>query len=421
MDRHRTIEPQSIKFVQFLRDRHGISPAASDLARTVVAKFGGFARSGAERPALLDHGLTWQWRGIDAVGRNEMDGKSQQAPAKFTLSKDVATPLIMARPENMIQRKFLPSAPPAGGGFSTIEPHAAQRSPVLSAALPLFASGRFSASASPSRESTPPAPTASAARVVLLRPALTSIEKLRAAGTLPESDGPSSSASISRPAESREQSPTLFRFNRNATPIRKVADQAGLLGQPRFVSPVLAGIPVSEMSANHPNLVRAARGSVATRFAISSETSSWRLGEASRSLGDFPLPTASLVQAWAPEPFHAEFFSRDIRINPLGRAGSLAATLNSEAAAAFQAPSFDLSLQLPKTPVASDSAVSAIESSPRRSVTEGEEVTARSTNSEMRPAAGPPVLTVPEVADRVYRLLERRLVIERERRGVFRT
>lgn len=417
MDRHRTIEPQSIKFVQFLRDRHGISPAGSDLARTVVAKFGGFARSGAERPALLDHGLTWQWRGIDAVGRNEMDGKSQQAPAKFTLSKDVATPLIMARPENMIQRKFLPSAPPAGGGFSTIESHAAQRSPVLSAALPLFASGRFSASASPSRESTPPAPTASVARVVLLRPALTSIEKLRAAGTLPESDGPSSSASIGRPAESREQSPTLFRFNRNATPIRKVADHAGLLGQPRFVSPVLAGIPVSEMSANHPNLVRAARGSVATRFAISSETSSWRLGEASRSLGDFPLPTASLVQAWAPEPFHAEFFSRDIRINPLGRAGSLAATLNSEA----PAPSFDLSLQLPKTPVASDSAVSAIESSPRRSVTEGEEVTARSTISEMPTAAVSEVLTVPEVADRVYRLLERRLVIERERRGVFRT
>ena len=387
----------------------------------VVAKFGGFARSGAERPALLDHGLTWQWRGIDAVGRNEMDGKSHRVPAEFAPSKSESARSTLLGPGTMIQRKFLPSAPPAGGGFSTIESHAAQRSPVLSAALPLFASGRFSASASPSRESTRPAPTASAARVVLLRPALPSRKTPEPARALPESDGPHSVEPIPRGAQSREQSAALFRFDRTTTPMRKDADHGAPSGQPRFVSPVLAGIPVSEMSANRQNLVRAARGSVATRFAISSETSSWRLGGASRSLGDFPSPTASPVQAWAPEPFHAEFFSRDIRVNPLGRAGSLAATLNSGSAAAFSAPSFDLSLQLPKTPAASDSAVSAIESSPRRSLTEGEEGRARSANRETQSAAAPQSLTVPEVADRVYRLLERRLVIERERRGVFRT
>jgi hypothetical protein len=46
---------------------------------------------------------------------------------------------------------------------------------------------------------------------------------------------------------------------------------------------------------------------------------------------------------------------------------------------------------------------------------------ASSTNSETRPPATPQIVSIPEVADRVYRLLERRLVIERERRGVFRT
>ena len=84
---------------------------------------------------------------------------------------------------------------------------------------------------------------------------------------------------------------------------------------------------------------------------------------------------------------------------------------------AFSAPSFDLTLQLPKTLPASDSAVAAVESPLRPSLPEA----AGSTNSEMRPPAALQTLSVPDVADRVYRLLERRLIVERERRGVFRT
>ena len=379
----------------------------------LVVKFDGFARSLTEHSALFDHGLIWQGRGIDRAGRNEMDGTSQQAPAKSTLFRDAGTPLMMGRPGNMIQRKSLPSAPAAAGGFYTTEPHAALRSPASS----VVDSGRFSASAPQSRESTWPALTATAVQLVPLPASSIPIENPHA-GILPQADGPSSSASIGR-VENREQSATLFDFDRNA--IRKVADDVAPSDQSRFVSPVMARIPASAMSANQQNFIRAACGSVATTFAISSETSSWRLDGASKSLGEFPWPTATPVQACAPEPLHAEIFSRDIRINPLGRVGGLAATLNSNAADAFPAQSLDLSLQHPKTPAAPDFALPSKESSPRRSLTEGEEVTTRSMNSEMRTAVGPQVLTVPEVADKVYRLLERRLVVERERRGVFRT
>lgn len=77
--------------------------------------------------------------------------------------------------------------------------------------------------------------------------------------------------------------------------------------------------------------------------------------------------------------------------------------------------SLDLTLQVPQAAVSSVSEVSTerlptvphTAEVPRRSMTaEGHEITARQ-------------LSVPEVAERVYRLLERRLVIERERRGIF--
>jgi hypothetical protein len=430
MDQHRTVEPQSIKFARFLRDRHWISAAGLNLARVVLAKYAGFAGAGTERPALLDHGLIWPWRGGDALVRNEMDGKSHRVPAEFAPSKSESARSTLLGPGTMIQRKSLPSAPPASDGFPTMEPHVALRSAILNDTSPfevsrgpgfLLAADRFSASASLFRKSARTAPTASATRGVLLRPALPSRKTPEPARALPESDGPHSVAPIPRGAQSREQSAALFRFDRTTTPMGKDADHGAPSGQPRFVSPVLAGIPVLEMAANQPNLVGAARDSVATTFAISSQTSSWRVGEGAKSLGDFRSPTPSLVQAWVPEPFHAEFFWRDIRVNPLGRASRLAENLNSGSAATFSAPPLDLSLQLAKTPVASDSALSAVESSPRQSLAEAEKVMASSTNSETRPPATPQIVSIPEVADRVYRLLERRLVIERERRGVFRT
>jgi hypothetical protein len=211
--------------------------------------------------------------------------------------------------------------------------------------------------------------------------------------------------------------------------MEKNGDQGAPSGWRRFLSAASAKIPVSKMSVNQPNPIGAAADSVATGFAISSQTSSRRLGEVSETLDDLRSPMPSLVQTWAPEAFDAQFFWRDIRVNAVGRVGGLPvgrkspylAIQSPEPMVAFSAPSFDLTLQLPKTLPASDSAVAAIESPLRPSLPEAGEITARSTNSETRPPAAPQTLSVPDVADRVYRLLERRLIVERERRGVFRT
>jgi hypothetical protein len=189
----------------------------------------------------------------------------------------------------------------------------------------------------------------------------------------------------------------------------------------------LAGIPVFKKSANRPGFLQTARNSLTKGSAILSEASARSRGAGSTSFAGFQPMMPGLLQTWAPEAFHGEFFWRDIRVNPLGRPAVSAVEQKSahpflipESVTALSTPSFDLTLQLPKAAATTDTAASAIQSS-RRSLSEDEEVTARSTNTEMQPPATPQGLSVPEVADRVYRLLERRLVIERERRGVFRT
>src|SRR5262245_25445584 len=429
MRQQRTIEPRSIRFVHSLRDRHWISPVVSNLAR-MIAKYAAFARAGTKRPTLFDYGLTWRWGEVEGARRDETNGKSQRVAAEFAPSKSGDTVPIVTRPGTLIQRKSLPSAPPADGGFSRTEPHAPLRSPVLSEASPfeasrasgvLLAADRVSGLALRLGEALP--------RALLLRPTLSLAENPRAAKTLPESDPLDSRASIGQLAESTEQLPARFRFNRTAAPMEKHVDQSMRSGWRRFHSAVSAGIPVSKISANQSNPIDAAVDSAATGFAISSQTSSSRLGEVSQSLGDLRSPMPSLVQTWAPEAFNEEFFWRDIRVNPVGRVGGLPVERKSpylslpspEAMVAFPAPSFDLTFQLPKTQPASDFAVAAVESPLRPSLPEAEEITARSTNSETRPPAAPQTLSVPDVADRVYRLLERRLIVERESRGVFRT
>ncbi len=422
MDRHRTIEPQSVKFARFVRDQHSLSPAGLNLALVLLAKYAGFASAGTERPPLIDHGLIWQWRGGDALLRNEMDGKSQSVAAEFAPSQSGSAPSIRGRRGTMIQRESLPSAPPAGDRFPAIEPHAALRSAISSETTPFevsrgpgfqWAVERFPVSAPPLRETTRLAPTASAAREVFSPPALAWRKTPSPVRTSAESHHPHSVASIHRWARSR--------FDDTATAMGEDADHGVPSGQRGFVSPALGGIPVLEMAANHPNLAAAAQDSIATRFAISSQTAPWRLGEGSKRLDDFRWRKPSLIQTWAPKPLHAEFFWRDIRVNPLGHPRSVAQSVNSESAATISAPRLDLGLQLPNTPVASDSAFSAVASSPQRALLEADEVMAKSTKSETRPPAPPQILSIPEVADKVYRLLERRLVIERERRGVFRT
>ena len=417
-----TIEPQSLRFVDFLRDRYWISPAVPDLARMMIAKYAAFARVGTKRPALVDYGFTWG--GGYGAGRDETNGKSQRGAPEFAPSKSGGT--LITRPGTTIQRKSPPSAPSADGGFSATEPHAALRSSVLSETSPfeasrasgvLLAADGISGLAPRFGESLPP--------VLPLWPPLSLAERPHAAGTLAESDPPHSRASMGRLAESVEQSPARFRFSRTGTPMEKNGDQGAPSGPRRFLSAASAGIPVSKMSAHQPNPIGAAVGTVATGFAISSETSSRRLGEVSETSSDLRFPLPRLVETWAPEAFDADFFWRDIRVNAVGRGGGLPVERNSpylsmrspESMVAFSAPSFDLTLQLPKTLPASDSAVAAVESPLRPSLPEA----AGSTNSEMRPPAALQTLSVPDVADRVYRLLERRLIVERERRGVFRT
>src|SRR4030095_16705295 len=87
----RTIEPQSLRFVHFVRDRHWISPVVSDLARMMITKHAAFTRAGTKRPAPLDYGLTWQWGGVDGAGRDETNGKSQRVAPEFAPSKSVGT------------------------------------------------------------------------------------------------------------------------------------------------------------------------------------------------------------------------------------------------------------------------------------------------------------------------------------------
>src|SRR5574342_1390876 len=113
MRQQRTIEPQSLRFVHFLRDRHWISPVVPDFARMMIAKYAAFARAGTKRPALLDYSLTWLWGGVEGAGRDETDGKSQRVAPEFSPSKSGGTVPIITRPGTMIQRKSLLSAPAA--------------------------------------------------------------------------------------------------------------------------------------------------------------------------------------------------------------------------------------------------------------------------------------------------------------------
>jgi len=384
----------------------------------MIAKYGVFARAGARRPALLDYGLTWQWGGVFGAGQDETDGRSQRVAPELAPSKNGGTVPLITRPGTMIQRKSLPGAPSADGGFSEIQTHAALRSPVLSETSPFEASraSDFLLTADGVSGVAPRFGESLSTVLPLWRP-------LSLAERPP--DSPHSRASIGRLVESAEQSPARFHFNRTATPMEKNGKQRAPLGWRGFLSAASAGIPVSKMPANQPNPISAAVGTAATGFTTSSETSSPRLGEVSMRLGDLRFPLPSLVQTWAPEAFDAEFFWRDIRVNPVGHVGGLPVEQKSpyqairppEPIDAFSAPSFDLTLQLPKTLPTSDSAIAAVESPRRPSPPEA----AGSTNGETRPPVAPQTLSVPDVADRVYRLLERRLIVERERRGVFRT
>jgi hypothetical protein len=181
---------------------------------------------------------------------------------------------------------------------------------------------------------------------------------------------------------------------------------------------MLDEIPLAARAAN-PRLVRDGPGnSVFKEFAIKSVPSARRRREVPHSFARSLVSMPSLIRVASPAAFNSEFLLRDIRVNPVGRGFPVAE--EAAPARAFGPPTLDLTLQLPKGSVAPET-VASTASMPRPSPAGTEQTPARSTNSETRPAGGPQVLSVPEVADRVYRLLERRLVIERERRGVFRS
>jgi len=83
------------------------------------------------------------------------------------------------------------------------------------------------------------------------------------------------------------------------------------------------------------------------------------------------------------------------------------------------APSVDLTLHLSKASVSPMPETSAAISAARQSPVRTGEAPTRLMHGESRSAVQSRPLSVPEVAEKVYRLLERRWVIERERRGVF--
>jgi hypothetical protein len=78
-------------------------------------------------------------------------------------------------------------------------------------------------------------------------------------------------------------------------------------------------------------------------------------------------------------------------------------------------PSLDLTLRAPQAAVSSesDASIEHVPTMPRTAEVPARSVTAESVDVTAKQ------LSVSEVADRVYRLLERRLVIDKERRGIF--
>ena len=396
----------------------------------LLAKYAGFNRAENHLPVLIYHDLPALSK-FSAPGQKGSELRLQQTPVQSALSHAAASPVGVTRSGNIIQRRALSGRSPVGSGFSTREPETRLRSPLLSETLarrelpaPVSPSAarRFSASVSSFQEAAPSGPAAATGEILFLRPTLPSRESLRAAVTLPES-GSSNAASVGLSAKSAERLPPLLLSHRPAAAMEKKGDagevrQAVASRRVPALAPIFAGVPVLPMSANQR--VRGAAGSsVSKTFAIYSGPPARPRSGGAKSFADSGAPMPSLVQTSAPEAFNSEILLRDIRVNPLGR--SLPVEDEIAPAAAFRAPSLDLTLQLPTAPAASEAGASTVASAPRPSVTGAEQAAPRSMNSEIRPAVQPPVLSVPEVADRVYRLLERRLVVERERRGVFRS
>jgi hypothetical protein len=398
----RTIEPQSEVFAQRLRDRHLISPAGSDFARALLAKYAGFNRARSDFPALIYFELTAAGdRGV--IEQKGIEFTPQEARGQSARVNVATAPPVVMPARKMIQRRSLSGGSPAGG-FATREPGPVLRSPGLREAPPfeqslapvsLSGASRVSASLSRFRDTSPADPTATATRVLFL-PAAPS-ESRRRTATSPRSDGPNPIPSIGLPAESREGSPPLVLSHRPAAAIRSDAGEdqvrkltSGRPGPP--LPPIFAAIRVSA-----PKLM----GSQS---------------EGAIGFAGFRSPILSEVDPSRPEAFTPEILRRDIRMNLLVR--GLPRNTQTASAASLSMPSLDLTLPTTRVP---EAAASAVAPTPGRSPAEDQEVTVRSMNDDTRPAVERPVLSVPEVADKVYRLLERRLMIERERRGVFRT
>jgi hypothetical protein len=141
------------------------------------------------------------------------------------------------------------------------------------------------------------------------------------------------------------------------------------------------------------------------------------------------LPTLKSPLGPASKVFQPDVFAPGKGMNPSTRgempafakeSSSSALNLNPGPVTESWAPSADLTLHMPKASISAGPENAAAVSANRPSSDVASEASTTSMQGENRSAIQAPSLSVPEVADKVYRLLERRLVIERERRGIFR-
>jgi len=362
-------------------------------------------------PLLVYHRLAGMWSGIGGEDAKGIELKSSPTPIESPLSNAAAALPAVTRAGKTIQRRSVAGGSSAAGGFFPSESRGTPGSPVL-------------------REISPPQKFSAPV-------ALPTVGRLSFSEWPPEKRLPAP-AEFERSdsiVESGEMSRRSWQFRTPAAAPASEADP-GHVGETAAsrtgpaLSHMFGGTAVLKALETRPGVVRHAAGKFISKTlaTFSGKSARTRSGSSKISAGS-RSPMLRLVQTAGPEALDSEIFWRDIRVNRPDRAGNLPFERESPFAPSWEpptatspaAPSLDLTLQLPRTSVAKERAASAVAATPQRSVLAGDEVAARAMNSETRPPAAAPVLSVPEVADKVYRLLERRLTVERERRGVFRS
>jgi hypothetical protein len=427
------MESRAEKFARRIRERHLINPKSLDFAQRIAAKYTAFHRGGGNIP-----------------GRDSRIHESSGDLDWIRQANHESVYLNVTRAENMIQRRAF------SGGRSAVEALSASEESsgetFSNGGKPVDSSWRLRRAprAHPrgfqARESDSPANSFVGRR----RPAsdLSSIvdddatlSRKAAMGKAFHAPFPVSPSSLSMPAPALttgagvshvdasgpmrkfsggETAPFQSReYGRSASASNLVTLSADPGKTPpfEFKAPYLAAahrlapISIPKTPVVHPVKSGSANTVIANNF-----INSW-------------LPTLKSPLAPASKVFHPDVFAPGKGMNPSTRgempafakeSSVSALNLNPGAVTESWAPSADLTLHLPKASISAGPENAAAVSVTRPSSDVANEASTTSMQGEDRSAIQAPSLSVPEMADKVYRLLERRLVIERERRGIFR-